>query len=76
MQYAILQHSLAKLARANAKIILSCDTGLENHLFGMSEQHELESMVNAGNTPMQVIVSATSRAAEYEAQQDGRARSR
>jgi imidazolonepropionase-like amidohydrolase len=64
-QYAILQHSLAKLAKANAKIILGCDTGLEDHLFGMSEQRELESMVNAGMTPMQVIVSATNRAAEY-----------
>src|SRR5437867_1671731 len=64
-QYAILQHSLAKLAKANAKIILGCDTGLEDHLFGMSEQLELESMVNAGMTPMQVIVAATSRAAEY-----------
>jgi imidazolonepropionase-like amidohydrolase len=64
-QYAILQRSLAKLARANAKIILGSDTGLEDHLFGMSEQRELESMANAGMTPMQVIVSATSRAAEY-----------
>jgi imidazolonepropionase-like amidohydrolase len=65
VQYTILQHSLAKLAKANAKIILGCDTGLEDHPFGMSEQHELESMVTAGMTPMQVIVSATSRAAEY-----------
>jgi len=65
VQYAILQRSLAKLARANAKIILGCDTGLEDHLFGMSEQHELESMVNAGMTPMQVIIAATSRAAAY-----------
>ena len=64
-QYGILQRSLAKLTRANAKIILGCDTGLEDHLFGMSEQHELESMVNAGMTPMQVIVASTSRAAEY-----------
>src|SRR5438093_2210692 len=64
-QYAILQRSLAKLAKVNAKIILGCDTGLEDHLFGMSEQHELESMVNAGMTPMQVIVAATGRAAEY-----------
>ena len=31
----------------------------------MSEQHELESMANAGMTPMQVIVAATSRPAEY-----------
>ena len=64
-QYAILQRSLAKLARANAKITLGSDTGLEDHLFGMSEQHELESMVKAGMTPMQVIVAATSRPAEY-----------
>ena len=64
-QYAILQRSLAKLARANAKVILGSDTGLEDHLFGMSEQHELESMANAGMSPMQVVVSATSRAAEY-----------
>jgi imidazolonepropionase-like amidohydrolase len=64
-QYAILQRSLAKLAKANAKIILGSDTGLEDHHFGMSEQHELESMANAGMSPMQVIVSATSRPAEY-----------
>ena len=64
-QYAILQHSLAKLAKAGAKIILGSDTGLEDHLFGMSEQHELESMANAGMAPMQVIVAATSRPAEY-----------
>jgi imidazolonepropionase-like amidohydrolase len=31
----------------------------------MSEQHELESMVKAGMTPMQVIVAATSRPAEF-----------
>src|SRR4030095_9484922 len=64
-QYAILQRSLAKLAKAGAKIILGCDTGLEDHPFGMSEQRELESMAGAGMTPMQVIVAATSRAAEY-----------
>jgi imidazolonepropionase-like amidohydrolase len=64
-QYAILQRSLARLAKANAKITLGCDTGLEDHLFGLAEQHELESMVKSGMTPMQVIVAATSRAAEY-----------
>jgi len=64
-QYAILQRSLARLAKANAKITLGCDTGLEDHLFGMAEQHELESMVKAGMTPMQVIVAATSRPAAY-----------
>ena len=64
-QYGILQRSLARLAKANAKITLGSDTGLEDHLFGMSEQHELESMVKGGMTPMQVIVAATSRPAEY-----------
>src|SRR5439155_9388000 len=64
-QYGILQRSLARLAKANAKITLGCDTGLEDYLFGMSEQHELESMLGAGMSPMQVIVAATSRPAEY-----------
>jgi imidazolonepropionase-like amidohydrolase len=64
-QYAILQRSTAKLAKANARIVLGCDTGLEDLLFGVAEQRELDNMVRAGMTPMQVIVSATSRAAEY-----------
>jgi imidazolonepropionase-like amidohydrolase len=64
-QYAILQRSTAKLAKANAKIILGSDTGLEDHLFGVAEQRELDNMVKAGMTPMQVIVAATSRAAEF-----------
>jgi hypothetical protein len=65
MQYAILERNTAKLARANAKLTLGGDTGLEDYLFGFAEQLELESMARAGMTPMQVIVAATSRAAEY-----------
>jgi hypothetical protein len=38
---------------------------LEDHFFGYAEQKELELMVQAGMTPSQVIVAATSRAAEY-----------
>ncbi|HVH28579.1 MAG TPA: amidohydrolase family protein [Vicinamibacterales bacterium] len=64
-QYAILQRSLAKLAHAGAKIVLGSDTGLEDLLFGMAEHRELESMVGSGMSPMQAIVAATSRAAEY-----------
>jgi imidazolonepropionase-like amidohydrolase len=63
--YAILKRSVAKLGAAGARIILGCDTGLEDHFFGYAEQKELELMVDAGMTPSQVIVAATSRAAEY-----------
>jgi imidazolonepropionase-like amidohydrolase len=63
--YGILQRSLAKLNAAGVAIVLGCDTGLEDHFFGYAEQKELELMVEAGMTPAQVIVAATSRAAEY-----------
>ena len=64
-RYAILEQSLAKLHRAGAKIVIGADTGLEDHLFGMAEQLELEAMVDAGMSPAAGIVAATSRAAEY-----------
>jgi len=63
--YAILQKSLAKLNAAGVRIILGSDTGLEDHIFGYAEQKELELMAAAGMTPSQVIVAATSRAAEF-----------
>jgi imidazolonepropionase-like amidohydrolase len=63
--YAILEHSLAKLNAAGVPIILGCDTGLEDHFFGHAEPKELELMVKAGMTPAQVLVAATSRAAEF-----------
>jgi imidazolonepropionase-like amidohydrolase len=63
--YAILQRSLAKLAAAGANIILGPDTGLEDQIFGYAEQKELGLMVEAGMTPAQVIVAATSRAAQF-----------
>ena len=63
--YAILQRSVAKLGAAGARIILGSDTGLEDHHFGYAEQKELELMAQAGMTPAQVIVAATSRSAEF-----------
>jgi imidazolonepropionase-like amidohydrolase len=63
--YAILQRSLAKLAAAGAQIILGPDTGLEDQIFGYAEQKELGLMVEAGMTPSQAIVAATSRAAQF-----------
>lgn len=64
-RYTILQRSLAALNKAGARIILGCDTGLEDHLFGYAEQRELAEMVAAGMSPAQAIVAATSRSAEY-----------
>ena len=64
-RYHILEQSLAKLNRAGAKLILGADTGLEDHLFGMAEQLELEAMVDAGMSPAQAVVAVTSRSAEY-----------
>jgi len=64
-RYGILQRSLAKLSKAGAKVILGADTGLEDHFFGFAEQLELQAMVEAGLTPAQGIVAATSRAAEF-----------
>ena len=63
--YAILERSLARLDAAGVRIILGCDTGLEDHFFGYAEQKELELMAAAGMSPMNVIVASTSRAAEY-----------
>src|SRR5580704_8350104 len=63
--YAILERSLARLNAAGVRIILGSDTGLEDHFFGYAEHKELELMVAAGMTPSQVIVAATSRAAEF-----------
>ncbi len=64
-RYAILQRSLAKLNRAGARIVLGADTGLEDHVFGLAEQLELQDMVEAGMPPAAAIVAATSRSAEY-----------
>ncbi len=64
-RYGILQRSLAKLNAAGARIVLGADTGLEDHPFGFAEQLELQAMVEAGMSPAQAIVAATSRAAEF-----------
>jgi imidazolonepropionase-like amidohydrolase len=64
-RYAILQRSLSKLSRAGARIVLGGDTGLQDDPFGFAEHRELELMVEAGMTPMQAIVAATSSGADY-----------
>ena len=64
-QYSILERSVVKLAAAGAKVVLGADTGLEDHFFGLAEQLELQAMVDAGMTPAQGLMAATSRAAQY-----------
>jgi imidazolonepropionase-like amidohydrolase len=63
--YAILQRSLARLSAAGASIMLGPDTGLEDQIFGYTEQKELELMAAAGMSPSQVIVAATGRPAQF-----------
>jgi imidazolonepropionase-like amidohydrolase len=52
------------LNAAGVPIALGDDSGIENTFFGHAEHHELELMVAAGMTPMQVIVAATRTPAE------------
>ena len=64
-RYAILQRSVAKLARAGAKVALGSDTGTQDNPFGITDHRELEMLVEAGMTPMQALVAATSTSAAY-----------
>jgi imidazolonepropionase-like amidohydrolase len=64
-RYAILQRSVATLARAGAKVALGSDTGTQDNPFGVTDHRELEMLVEAGMTPMQALVAATSTPAAY-----------
>jgi imidazolonepropionase-like amidohydrolase len=62
---ALLQRSVAKLARAGASVLLGSDTGVQDQPFGFTAHIEMELLVASGMTPMQALVAATSRPAEY-----------
>jgi imidazolonepropionase-like amidohydrolase len=62
--YQKQQRSVARLAAAGVTIALGDDTGIENTFYGYGDHHELELMVEAGMTPMQVIVASTKTSAE------------
>ena len=64
-RYTILQRTVAKLAKAGAKMALGSDTGIQDHPFGITDHRELELLVESGMTPMQVLVAATSTSAAY-----------
>ncbi len=69
-RYEVLRRSVARLAKANAKLMLGSDTGIQDQPFGVSEHSELEALVGAGATPMQALVAATSTPAGYLGQRD------
>ncbi len=62
--YAAMERSLAKLAAAGASLVLGSDSGVQDHFYGFSAHRELELMVAAGLTPLEAIVTATSRSAD------------
>jgi imidazolonepropionase-like amidohydrolase len=61
--YERMAKSLAKLSAAGVTVAFGGDTGIPGAWHGWAEQYELETMVAAGMTPAQVIVSATSASA-------------
>ena len=62
--YEQMERSLAKLHAAGASLVLGSDSGVQDHFYGFSAHRELELMVAAGLSPMDAIVTATSRSAD------------
>ncbi len=62
--YEQMERSLAKLHAAGAALVLGSDSGVQDHFYGFSAHRELELMVAAGLSPMDAIVTATSRSAD------------
>ncbi len=58
-------HNLKRLSDSGVKIGFGTDSGPPARFQGYFEQWELELMVDAGLTPMQVITDATRNAAEF-----------
>ena len=62
--YAAMQRSLKKLADAGARVVLGADTGVQDQIQGFMEHRELELIVEAGLSPGDAIVAATSAPAQ------------
>ena len=60
----VAKRNLKALSDAGVRIAMGTDTGPAGRWQGFFEHLELEMMVDAGMTPMQVIVAATSAAAD------------
>jgi imidazolonepropionase-like amidohydrolase len=59
------KHNLKRLADAGIPYGLGTDSNYPGRLAGYSEHWEMELMVEAGLTPMQVITAATKSGAEF-----------
>ncbi|HJN46072.1 MAG TPA: amidohydrolase family protein [Vicinamibacterales bacterium] len=62
--FATMLRSLKKLSDAGARLVLGADTGIQDHIQGYMEHHELELIVEAGISPAEAIKIATSAPAE------------
>jgi imidazolonepropionase-like amidohydrolase len=65
VKLAIAKKNLKALADAGVRYGIGTDTGVPGRFMGYFEHVELELMVEAGLTPMQVIVAATKSGAEF-----------
>ena len=61
----VAMRNMKKLADAGVTVVMGTDTGLPGRFLGYFEHMELEYMTQAGFTPMQALVSATSTAARF-----------
>ena len=59
-----MERSLARLHAAGASLVLGSDSGVQDHIYGFSAHRELELMVVGGLSPMEAMVTATSRSAD------------
>jgi imidazolonepropionase-like amidohydrolase len=58
-EVTIAEKNVAKVAAAGVNIAIGTDAGPGTVLFGLADHVEMESLVRAGMTPMQVIKAAT-----------------
>ena len=62
--YAAMERSLGRLAAASVPLVLGSDSGVQDHFYGFAAHRELELMVAAGLSPMDALLTATSRSAD------------
>ena len=67
--YRIQQEFIRKFVKAGGKILVGSDAP-NKMLPGLAFHHEMQLLVDAGLTPMEVIVAGTSRPAQFLRQQD------